>query len=245
MSDYTTQAKIEAYLNRDLTVKEESLVSSIISYISGFIRSFTSRDWSSVTSEWLADEDYGIGDLVSLEGVVYECTINHTSDADKKPGDGDDWEDYWELADEADSRMYDGNGEKELYIDDFVSLSEISLLDSQGEISLTLDDDDEWILAPANKTTKQSIYLRNYRFISGRGRILITAVFGSGAVPEAVVMVCTALCAKFISRMSSNVTGFKKESIEGYSYELLSGKDIDEESMVLMNTLGNYKKVIL
>jgi hypothetical protein len=245
MNDYTTQAKIEAYLNRDLTVKEESLLSSIIDYVSNFIRSYTSRDWSGVSDEWLSGETYDIGDLVSLEGIVYECTINHTSSASNKPGDGDDWEDYWELADEVDSRTYDGTGEREIYIDDFVTLSEVSILDSQGEISATYDDEDEWLLYPINKTPKQSIYLRNYRFPSGRGRVLVTAVFGSGAVPEGVVMVCTALCSKFIGRMSSNVTGFKRESIEGYSYELLSGKDIDEESKILMSTLDNYKKVIL
>ena len=245
MSDYTTQAKIEAYLNRDLTVKEESLVSSVIDYVSGFIKSFTSRDWSGVANEWLSATAYSIGDLVSLEGIVYECTINHTSEADNKPGDGDDWEDVWELADETDSRIYDGNGEKEIFIDDFVSLSEISILDSQGEISSTYDNEDEWILYPINKTPKQSIYLRNYKFTYGRGRVLVTAIFGSGAVPEAVVMVCTALCAKFINRMSANVSGFKRESIEGYSYELLSGKDIDEESRILISTLDNYKKIIL
>jgi hypothetical protein len=45
--------------------------------------------------------------------------------------------------------------------------------------------------------------------------------------------------------MSANVSGFKSESIEGYSYSLLSGKDIDEETKILLSTLDNHKKLIL
>lgn len=245
MSEYTTQAKIESFLNRDLTVNEEALLPSVIEYISNFIRSYTGRDWNSFTSEWVADADYEIGDLASFNDITYECTINHTSDADKKPGVGDDWADYWELADDVDTRLYDGNGEKEIYIDDFISLSEIGLLDSQGDAMTTLTDDDEWLLSPPNKTTKQTIYLRNYRFPIGRARVLVTGVFGSGAVPAPVVMVCTALSGNYIGRMGTKAGGFESESIEGYSYRLMSGKGVDEETRTILATLDNYRKLIL
>jgi len=45
---------------------------------------------------WLTATGYVIGDMRENGDGYYLCTADHTSDADKEPGEGDDWEDYWE-----------------------------------------------------------------------------------------------------------------------------------------------------
>ena len=146
---------------------------------------------------------------------------------------------------EAEARLYDGNGKKELFIDDFSSLVGIELLDSQGDVVVEITDTDEFILYPLNQTIKDSIYLRNYIFADGPARVSIEAVFSSGAVPNAVIIVATALCSKFIAQSAPSALGFKRESIEGYTYELLNSNDIDAETSNLLKTLDGLRKISL
>lgn len=146
---------------------------------------------------------------------------------------------------EASEKIFDGTGKKELFINEFASLEKVEFLDSQGNLYLELEDDAEFITYPLNAEIKDSIYLRNYRFGLGAGRIKITAVWTSGEVPDDVIMVATALVAKFLSRRSVSAGSFKKESIEGYSYEILSSKESDEETKSLMLTLDGRRKVSL
>jgi hypothetical protein len=145
---------------------------------------------------------------------------------------------------ESEARLYDGDGEKELFIDDFIDLEKVEILDSQGNVILTLDDSDEFILYPANSSVKQSIYLRNYRFTKGRGNVQVTASFNSGYVPNSVIMVATALCGKYFGR-SGHIGGYKSESIEGYTYQLLDPTQADEETKMLLRTLDGFKKMEL
>lgn len=146
---------------------------------------------------------------------------------------------------EESEKSYDGTGKKELFVSDFASLEKIEFLDSQGSLYLSLDNADEFITYPLNSEIKDSIYLRNYKFGLGAGRIKITAVWTSGEVPDDVIMVATALVAKFLNRRSINAGTFRKESIEGYSYEILSSKESDEETKSLMLTLDGRRKVSL
>lgn len=46
---------------------------------------------------WALTTAYKIGDGVENDGTSYVCTAEHTSDADKEPGTGADWADYWDL----------------------------------------------------------------------------------------------------------------------------------------------------
>jgi len=146
---------------------------------------------------------------------------------------------------DAETRTYDGNGQKELFIDDFSSLEQVSLLDNQGDSIVDITDLDDLILSPLNETIKESIYLRNYTFSDGPGRVQVTAVFSSGKLPNAIIMVATSLCSKYIARFSQTASGFKKESIEGYSYELMSGEEVDKETANILKTLDGFRKVTL
>lgn len=199
---YTDQLRVEAYLKRELTDDEMTLIDDVISSISETIDSYTNRHWLSVDQEL---DDY--------TDVSFERTL-------------------------------DGNGHKELFIDDFSELESVDLLDSQGNSYLKLTSDTDWVLNSNNKAIKQSIKLRNYHFPMGTANVLIKAVWGSGSVPAGVVMVCTALVGKYF--LKSSITGtFKSESIEGYSYTLLTASDIDNDTQKLMTGLDIYKRILL
>jgi len=56
--------------------------------------------WSLEKSDavaWVTSTDYVITNVVERSTSVYECIQAHTSDTDKAPGTGVDWEDYWIL----------------------------------------------------------------------------------------------------------------------------------------------------
>jgi hypothetical protein len=199
MSAYTDKEKVEAFLNRELSENEETLLDSVISYISIYINNYTGRVWNDIDGEFP----------------------------------------------DASSKLYDGNGKKEIFVDDFASISSIELLDSQGDTYVTLTDETEFLTYPMNDAIANSIYLRNYRVGTGAGRIKITGVWTSGDVPDDVIMVATALVGRFLNRRDVNSASFKKESIEGYSYEILTGKESDEEVKTLLLTLDSRRKISL
>lgn len=143
------------------------------------------------------------------------------------------------------SETYDGNGRQELQVNDFLSLEYVDILDSYGSLSMRIDDPTQWILYPLNKDTKQAIRLRQYRFPIGNANIEINAVWGSGEVPAGVRNIATALVGKQILKVSSSTGNFKSETIEGYSYTLQSGAEIDADTQSLISGLDKYKKYVL
>lgn len=148
----------------------------------------------------------------------------------------------YETDDEPSVRVFDGNNGKELWIDDCKTISKIELLDSSGSVSSTYSLTTDFITYPLNKTIVESVVLRTTRFPKGRANVAITAIWGGGTVPSAIVMVCTALVADFLSDSGDEANDFVKESIEGYSYELAQGTDRTESQSKLMVTLDKYKK---
>jgi hypothetical protein len=145
---------------------------------------------------------------------------------------------------EAEDRLFDGNGAKELYIDDFTGLTKVNILDSDGGVYLSLTTASEFIQYPLNKTFKESLMLRNYHFPVGPANVLVNAIFSSGPVPEAIVYIATALVSRFMELQGESVE-YKNESIEGYSYEVLEGTSEDEETENLLSKLDRWKKVSL
>ena len=145
---------------------------------------------------------------------------------------------------EATVRVFDGNGKRELFVDDFTSVESITLLDGNGNTISEFVTDTDWILYPLNKSVYESIRLRSYYFPYGSATVSIEAVWGSGDVPVDIVMVCTALVGNYLSGMGDDGK-YAKESIEGYSYELKSGTLIDSETQSLMKTLDKWRKITL
>jgi hypothetical protein len=144
----------------------------------------------------------------------------------------------------ASSKVYDGEGNRELRLNDSVkSVTKVEILDNLGGVYLTLLPAD-FICYPLNRDVTESIALRSYMFPNRRACIKVYGIFTDGTVPADVISVCTALVGRYINNASTN-GGFKKESIEGYSYELLSSDEQDSELRNLVSTLDMRKKVLL
>jgi hypothetical protein len=192
---YSSQDRVEKYLQRELTDDEAAIIDDVIATISASIETYTNRKWNPVDAE-----------------------------------DGEDPEDQ--------TYFYDGNGLQEIHIDDFTELTSLDLLDSDGNSYRSFDLETEVINYPLNKTTKHSIRLRSDRFPEGNGNVQVVGKFGAGTVPAVVITVCTALVGNFVNNMGQGA--FKKESIEGYSYELSEASNDDEDVVKLLDPLKKF-----
>jgi hypothetical protein len=145
---------------------------------------------------------------------------------------------------EASERYFDGTGSKEVWVDDFIGLEKVEILDSTGGISVSLTEETDWQTFPPNKNPKNSVRLRSYRFPNDVGNVRITAIWGGGSPPADVIAVCTELVGKYMVR-SAETGPFKRESIEGYSKELLSDTEFIGDSSSVLSKLDHYKKIVL
>jgi len=154
------------------------------------------------------------------------------------------WNDISGSDPSATSKIYDGNGMNELRLNDSVkNITKVEILDISGGVYLTLQPA-EIICYPLNRDVAESIALRSYMFPNRRACIKVYGKFTDGTVPADVISVCTALVGRYINNASTN-GGFKKESIEGYSYELLTSDEQDSEVRNLVSTLDMRKKILL
>lgn len=142
------------------------------------------------------------------------------------------------------TKMYDGNGKRELFVNDYQSISELKILDSEGNVVETIAASD-FIAYPLNSYPKSSIYLRNRAFPRGRANVLIVGEFTSGAVPEGVVAVTTWLVVNYLRQLHNAEKGeFESESIEGYTYRLADGGANDSKLVKSqLEILDSYRKI--
>jgi len=154
-------------------------------------------------------------------------------------GEGEDY------ASVASARIFDGEGKKEIYIDDFTGLTQIDFLDAEGSSYNTFTATTDWLLFPLNKNPKESIRMRATHFPNGYGNVQMTANWGSGACPAPVIMTATILVGKFFKKAEINKSTYKSESIEGYSYTLQSNADHDAEIKNALDMIKPYKKITL
>jgi len=145
---------------------------------------------------------------------------------------------------EAEERVFDGTGSKEIFVDDFIGLEKVEILDYAGDAFLTVEDDTQWQTFPSNKNPKSSVRLRFNHFPEGIGNVQITAIWGTGSVPSDVIITCTELVAKYLMR-TAEVGPFKRESIEGYSRELITDSDFAMDTMKVLTRLDRYKRILL
>lgn len=154
------------------------------------------------------------------------------------------YNDIDELNPAASARLYDGNRQRELFIDDFQSISKVELLDSDGDIIDNADTASEWITYPLNTTPKNSIVLRSSNFPLGNATVRVTGVFTSGALPTAVTNAVSLLVINGLNQPDTNGT-ITKESIEGYSYELKSAGQLTEEQALILKSIDRFRKIEL
>lgn len=238
---YTTQAKIEDYLERVLTAKEILRLPGVILAVGRDINLYTGREWQDINSEWAADTVYAIGVVVNLSGVIYVCTTNHTSGVTTRPGSGADWTDYWDLYVSETARYFDGNGHREMRVDDFISLSRIDFLDYYGDISASITDTTKFFVEPYNLSPKERVIVLDYTFPERERSVKMTGIWGSGVLPKDVEYIATALASSLLTD-GGEAAEFKKESIEGYSYELNTSANYESVKKSMMASLDPYKR---
>lgn len=142
------------------------------------------------------------------------------------------------------SRVYDGEGVREIHLNDSVKdITKVELIDSSGAVCGRYSVE-QIIQYPLNRDITESIALRASVFPNRRASVKVYGTFTDGAVPADVVSVCTALVGRYINNSATN-GGFKRESIEGYSYELLSADEQDSDLRNLVSTLDMRKKILL
>lgn len=151
----------------------------------------------------------------------------------------------------SEARYFSGNGSAVLNIGDFVSISEIKILDSNGNDYATYNVSTNWLTYPRGETVQYQVRLIDSRFPPGYQNIKITGVWGGGQPPADIRRIATALVGMNLLNISSSSTvgGFKSESIEGYSYTLLTGADVKTSGIggenELFSSLDKWKRFIL
>ena len=146
-------------------------------------------------------------------------------------------------------KLYDGNGEKELLVDDIISLTKIEILDEDGNVDYTLDSSSYYYLYPANKTPKTKIVINGYNapvgtFLKGNQNIKVTATFGyASTVPADIKLATSKLVAGIIEEKYLSQAGdIKSETLGEYS---ITVQDIEQSARKLgvMDILDRYRVI--
>jgi len=146
-------------------------------------------------------------------------------------------------------KLYDGDGTKELLIDDLISLDKIEILDEDGDVDYTIDDATEYYLYPANETPKTRIVLNVFNapisyFPKGHQNVKVTGTFGyASTVPEDIRLVATKLVAGIIEEKYIKEVGvIKSERLGEYSVTI---QDIEKMAnrLGVLQILDRYRKI--
>jgi hypothetical protein len=137
------------------------------------------------------------------------------------------------------TKKFDGNGKRDLFIEDFHDLTKIEFLDSFANVYYTLLDTD-YELYPLNETIKDSIYSR-LTIPNRRASVQVTAKFDSGELPAGVTAVATALVT--LQLTDANTLTILKQSIEGASIEYKGAEESTKKVIDLARRLDQYKKI--
>ena len=138
------------------------------------------------------------------------------------------------------TRYYDGNGGKELVIDNLISLTSLQFLKSDGvSVDDTLTENDDFFLYPLNGTPKYKVVLApegDYgSFPIGLRRIAIAGDWGtSTTAPEDIEYVATKLVAGIIEVGKAGEVKLKSEKIGDYSvtYGEIANSDIEVKQIL-------------
>ena len=147
----------------------------------------------------------------------------------------------------ATAKYYDGNGLREIDIDENVEVTIVQILEANSddvEWTLTEGQENDYITYPYNDTPIYKITLVNTAsvgaFYKGKKRIKITAKWGyKSSIPADITYVATTLVAGIIE-LGLNGGKIKNESLGDYS---VAFQTINENPniLVLNNILDNYK----
>lgn len=146
----------------------------------------------------------------------------------------------------SETRFYDGNGTRELDIDDFISLTDVETLELTSDDvahSLTEGKENDYIIFPYNENPKYRLILTRtasvQRWPLTERRVKITGNFGVSSVPEDIVLAATILLSGVVEKGLKGGT-ILSEDLGDYS---VTYKAIDDISSVMSvkDILDRYK----
>jgi hypothetical protein len=180
-------------------------------------------------------------ELTDQEAVLVDYAITEASD-EVKAYAGRNWKDIGDNSEtEEEVRTFNGNGNTEIFIDDFESISKIEVLDGLGNLYKELETTD-YLIYPSG-AIGSSIAVTNWHFPRGSANIRLTGKFSSGPVPDGAILAATKLAAQVLMKSGDNSGSFKKESIEGYSYEVADSPIASEPKESILSSLDKYRKI--
>lgn len=142
-------------------------------------------------------------------------------------------------------RYFDGNGQKEMIVDEFHGTPTIVFLDQNGDVSDTLDSDDFYAY-PLNDTVKNRIVLADggahSRIPSGTRRVKITATWGHSAVPKPIELAATKMVAGIIRDEGKGTISEEHLGEWGATYKLTDEK---VDLMGIESLIWQYKQMEL
>jgi len=148
-------------------------------------------------------------------------------------------------------KLYDGDGSRELLIDDLLTLTKIEILNEDGEVEYTIDGSHDYYLYPANKTPKTRIILEPLNadighFPKGRQNVKITGTFGfASTVPEDISFAATKLVAAIIQEGNYDIgSEIKSEKLGEYT---VTYQEVSEmaERLGINDILDRHKKIVV
>ena len=147
------------------------------------------------------------------------------------------------------TRYFDGNGLSEIFIDDFLSITSIDILETDGSVlqSLTEGEDDDYITYPYNTTPKYKLILVTSASIGNFPKrskcVKITGTWNySTTVPADIELVATMLVAQVLQLSGSGGLEVNSESLGDYSVSYGDVTDLDNMSAKIgaKNVLDRY-----
>lgn len=120
------------------------------------------------------------------------------------------------------ARLYDGNGERSLLIDDCVAITKLEIDDV--EVPST-----DYFVYPANDERKNKIVLDGELFPEDHQNVKVTAKWGySVAVPDDIAFVAMVLTAGIINFSNSSEGEVRSEAIGNYSVTYKDDKQMQD-----------------
>lgn len=136
----------------------------------------------------------------------------------------------------ASERLYDGDGDREMFIDDCVEIEKLEIGGSEV-------DEDDYFVYPANETPKTQIAMEYRRFTRGRQNVTVTAKWGySEEVPSDIKFACTVLVAGIINNAADTGGEVKGITMGEYRVEYRDEKQTDDFENV-KNILAKYQRM--
>lgn len=155
------------------------------------------------------------------------------------------WRDKGSTEDVAEStKLFDGNGNKEIDVDPFTTLTLVEILDRDGNLFETIASTD-YLTYPLNSSQKDSIYLRSGRFPDRGAAVRLTGTFANVVVPVDVQLAAAELVGIFFANGKNSSENLRKESIEGYSYEVMNGGESNDKIQSVLSRLDSRRRVLI